>query len=314
MHRLPRITPAAYRRITLAALVALCFIIVTGGAVRLTGSGLGCSDWPGCEDEQFVAALELNPMVEFVNRMITGVVSAAIVIAVLGSLRRMPVRRDLVWLSLGLVAGVVGQIVLGSLTVRFDLAPPFVMGHLLLSLVLVTNAVVLHHRAGEPDEAATGVGQVERVEPRVRLLVLALVPALAAAVVAGTVVTGSGPHGGDEDAPRFGFDIDAVARIHSLAVLVFLGLLLAVIHRLGREPGAGEVAERARQLLAVSLAQAAVGWIQYFTGVPALLVGVHLLGATLVWVALWRLVLSCGARVATTDTVKLPAGLLTRTP
>ena len=292
MQWLPQISAATYRRVTLVALLALCFIIVTGGAVRLTGSGLGCSDWPGCEQEQFVPATDLNPMVEFVNRMITGLVSVAIVLAVLGSLRRVPYRRDLVNLSWGLVAGVVGQIALGALTVANELAPPFVMGHFLLSLVLVTNAVVLHHRAGEPDGPTT---TVEAVDGPVRRLVLALGPALAVAVVAGTVVTATGPHGGDEEAPRFGFEIETVTRLHSLAVLAFLGLLLVVLHRLAQADPVVHL--RARQLLAVSVAQAVVGWTQYFTGVPALLVAVHIAGATLVWVAFCRLVLSCRRRV-----------------
>jgi cytochrome c oxidase assembly protein subunit 15 len=291
---LPQISPATFRRITLVALVALCFIIVTGAAVRLTGSGLGCSDWPGCEEERFVAAMELEPMVEFVNRVITGLVSLSIVLAVLGSLKRVPYRRDLVVLSLGLVAGVVGQIVLGMFTVKHHLAPPFVMGHFLLSIVLVTNAVVLHHRAGEPDPPVT---VVDRVEAGTRRLVWALVPALAVATVAGTVVTATGPHGGDEDAPRFGFEIEDVVRLHSLAVIAFLGLLLVVLHRLGTRSD-GSALHRARELLAVSVAQAAVGWIQYFTGVPVLLVAIHILGATLVWVACWRVVLACRDRVA----------------
>lgn len=299
MHRLPTLSVEAYRKATLVALVALCFIIVTGGAVRLTGSGLGCSDWPGCEDERFVAALELHPMVEFVNRLITGVVSASIAVAVLGSYRRVPYRRDLVWLAWGLVAGVVGQIVLGRFTVTFELAPPFVMGHFLLSLVLVTNAVVLHHRAGEPDPPAT---PVDLVDAPARRLVWWLVPALSVAVVAGTVVTATGPHGGDEDAPRFGFEIETVARWHSLAVLAFGGVLLAVLHRLSGPSGHADVLARARELLVVTVAQAVVGWVQYFTGVPALLVGVHLLGATLCWVALWRLVLACRTRVAVVGT------------
>jgi len=303
VHRLPQISPATYRRVTLVALVALCFIIVTGGAVRLTGSGLGCSDWPGCEDEQFVAAMELNPMVEFVNRIITGLVSVAIVLAVLGSLRRVPYRRDLVWLSWGLVAGVAGQIALGALTVANDLAPPFVMGHFLLSLVLVTNAVVLHHRAGEPEPPAT---PVDLVDARLRRLIVALGPALAVAVVAGTVVTGAGPHGGDEEAPRFGLDIEAVTRVHSLSVLVFIGLLLAVLARLGHG-GHPDVERRARELLAASVAQAAVGWTQYFTDVPPLLVGIHILGATIVWVAMCRLVLACRHRVAIVGTVPMSA-------
>jgi cytochrome c oxidase assembly protein subunit 15 len=267
------------------ALVALCAIIVTGGAVRLTGSGLGCSDWPGCEQERFVPALELHPMVEFVNRMITGLVSAAIALAVLGSLRRTPRRRDLTLLSLGLVAGVVGQIVLGMFTVEFDLAPPFVMGHFLLSLVLVTNAVALHLRAAD-EPSLSGV-----VTPLLRRLTLALLPALAVAVVAGTVVTGAGPHGGDEEAPRFGLDIEAVTRVHSITVIAFVGLLLAVLGRAGRDGAPALFQERARQVLVVSCVQAGVGWVQWFADVPPLLVGIHILGATLVWAATCRLAL-----------------------
>jgi len=301
--RLPHVSLATYRRITLVTLVALCFIILTGGAVRLTGSGLGCSDWPGCEQERFVAPLELHPMVEFVNRLITGVVSVSIAAAVLAALGLRPRRRDLTLLSLGLVAGVVGQILLGAVTVAFELAPPFVMGHFLLSLALVTNAVVLHVRAGEPPGPSTPV-----VGRGLRRLVLALVPALGLAVVAGTVVTGTGPHGGDEEAVRFGFDIETVARVHSLAVLVFLGLLLAVLARAAREGAPAVVLLRARLLLGVAVAQAALGWVQYFADVPAGLVGIHILGATLVWVALWFLVLGCWARPAGAATAVEPAG------
>lgn len=293
MSRLPTVSPATYRRITLLALVALAVIIVTGGAVRLTGSGLGCSDWPGCEQERFVAPLELHPMVEFVNRLVTGVVSAAIALAVLGSLRRVPRRRDLTLLSLGLVAGVIGQIILGKFTVEFELAPPFVMGHFLLSLVLVANAVVLHERAGEADEVPRAPADL--VEPRLRRLTLALLPLLAVAIVAGTVVTGTGPHGGDEEAPRFGFEIESVTRVHSIAVLVFLGTLGAVLGIAGRDGAPERFQRRGRELLAVSVAQAAVGWIQWIAGVPALVVAVHILGATLVWAACCRFVLAARA-------------------
>src|SRR5687768_8308296 len=114
------LTPAAYRRVTLAAVLALGFIIVSGAAVRLTGSGLGCPDWPTCADGRVVAPLEYHAMVEFVNRTVTGLVSVAVMVAVLGSLVRRPRRSDLVWLSLGLVAGVAAQIVLGGLVVLFD--------------------------------------------------------------------------------------------------------------------------------------------------------------------------------------------------
>ena len=147
----PRLTPTAYRRITFVAALAVGFIIVTGGAVRLSGSGLGCPDWPTCEAHRVVAPLQYHAMVEFVNRLITGAVSIAVIVAVLGALVRQPRRRDLTWLSLGLVAGVVAQIVLGGLTVLFELRPPFVMAHFLLSMAILADAVVLHHKAGEPD-------------------------------------------------------------------------------------------------------------------------------------------------------------------
>jgi cytochrome c oxidase assembly protein subunit 15 len=163
--RLPRLSPRAYQRITIVALVALVFIIVTGAAVRLTGSGLGCSDWPTCEENSLVAPLEYHAMIEFVNRLITGLVSAAVIVAVLGSLIRQPRRRDLTWWALGLVAGVIGQIVLGGLTVLFELRPPFVIAHFVLSMVLVWNAVVLHQRGRYASVASLPV-----VAPRVRTL------------------------------------------------------------------------------------------------------------------------------------------------
>ena len=147
-----RLSPWAYRRIALLALLALAFIIVTGGAVRLTGSGLGCPDWPTCADGRVVAERSFHPMVEFVNRAITGVVSFAVILAVLGSVIRRPRRRDLILLSVGLVLGIVGQIVLGGETVKHDLAPPYVMGHFLLSLLLVWDAV------GAPPSGRRGGG------------------------------------------------------------------------------------------------------------------------------------------------------------
>src|SRR5690606_35101911 len=144
------ISPATYRRLTLLALVALTVIVVSGGAVRLTGSGLGCSDWPTCEEDELVGEMSVHKAVEFGNRLFTGVVSIAVVLAVLGSLRRRPYRRDLVWWSWGLVAGVVGQIVLGGLVVLFHLNPWLVLGHFQLSMILVWNAVVLHTKAADP--------------------------------------------------------------------------------------------------------------------------------------------------------------------
>src|SRR3954470_21510901 len=145
------ISPRSYQRITLVAVWLLALIVVTGGAVRLAGSGLGCPDWPTCAKGRIVAPAEIHAWVEFGNRMVTGLVSIVVIVAVLGALVRTPRRRDLTWLSLGLVGGVLAQIVLGGLVVLFDLAPPLVMAHFSLSMLIVLDAVVLHHRAARPE-------------------------------------------------------------------------------------------------------------------------------------------------------------------
>ncbi|MDQ3979574.1 MAG: COX15/CtaA family protein [Actinomycetota bacterium] len=289
----PRVSPSAYRRITALATFALAFIIVTGGAVRITDSGLGCPDWPTCAEDRLVAPWEYHAMVEFVNRTVTGLVSVAVILAVLASLRRQPRRRDLTWLSLGLVGGVVAQIILGGLTVLFHLKPQFVMGHMLLSMVLLANAVILHHRAGQPDGEGGRRAPVRNNVPGEVVSMGKLVLVAAGLVVfLGTVVTGSGPHGGDPDVERLSFAVPDVARAHGASVVLFLSLTLVTLWRLRRAAlpgpnatiGAPLAAMRAGEiLLAVSVAQAAVGYIQYFTGVPELLVGIHIAGAAAVW-------------------------------
>jgi cytochrome c oxidase assembly protein subunit 15 len=280
--RLPRLSPVAYRRITLVATVLLAVIIVTGGAVRLTGSGLGCPEWPNCEPGRLTPreASDVNAMVEFVNRLFTGLVSLAVIVAVLGSFLREPRRRDLIWLSVGLVGGVFAQAVLGGLTVIFELQPPFVMAHFLVSLVLLANALVLYRRAGEPDVPARPV-----VEPVVKVLGRVLLLAATLVVVTGTVVTATGPHGGDEDAKRFAFDIRDVARIHGSSVVLFIILILATGYVLWRTQAARDVVVRLGVLLGIVLAQAGIGYAQYLTGIPEVLVGFHLAGATAVWAA-----------------------------
>lgn len=281
--QLPRCSPRTYQRITLLALIALGFIVVTGGAVRLTGSGLGCSDWPTCEQNQLVAPLEYHAMIEFVNRTITGLVSVAVMLAVLGSLVRTPRRRDLTWWSLGLVAGVLAQILLGGLTVLFELAPPFVMGHFLVSMVLIWNAVVLHHLAGEPPTPARF-----EVSNDVRWMSRLVVASAALVLFLGTVVTGAGPHGGDPEVERLDLVVGEIARLHGASVVIF-GLLTVATLLMARRAGAGAAAMRRGEiLLAVLVAQAAVGYTQYFTGVPVALVGLHIFGSVCVWVAvLW---------------------------
>jgi cytochrome c oxidase assembly protein subunit 15 len=289
--RLPSVSASGYRRVTLAAQFLLAFIIVTGAAVRLTGSGLGCTDWPTCESGRVVAPLEYHPMIEFGNRLVTGAVSIVVVLAVLGSLLRVgPRRRDLVRLSLGLVAGVLGQIVLGGVTVLSHLWPPFVMSHFLLSMLILWCAVVLHHRAGEPD-GTVGGARVAVVDETARRLGRLLVVAAAVVVFMGTVVTGTGPHpgsSGDQLVDRLPFSLHDVARIHGALVMSFVALVLWTIARLVRAGAPGRVRRRSEWLLAVLVAQAGVGYAQYFLGVPALLVAVHVAGAVAVWVAVLR--------------------------
>ncbi len=289
--RRPIVSPSAYRRVTAVAVAALVFIVITGGAVRLTGSGLGCPDWPTCADERVVAPWEYHAMVEFVNRTVTGLVSVAVMLAVLGSVFRQPRRRDLVWLSVGLVAGVVGQIVLGGLTVLFELKPQFVMAHFLVSMVLLANAVVLHHRAGLPPGPTRPV--VDRDLNRLGRVVVA---AAAMVLFLGTIVTSSGPHGGDPEAERLSFFVPDVARVHGIGVVLFLVVTLVAVLRVARA-GEPDLLRRGEVLLAVLVAQAGVGYLQYFTGVPALLVGVHIAGATAVWLATLRFFLAMSAPV-----------------
>jgi cytochrome c oxidase assembly protein subunit 15 len=275
-----RLAPATYRRITTVALALLASIVVTGAAVRLTGSGLGCSDWPKCHEDRFVSAGDYHDTIEFVNRLFTGAVSAAVALAVLGSLRRAPRRRDLTRWSVGLVAGVVGQIVLGGLVVIFELSPWLVIGHFVLSMVLVWNAVVLRERAGHDGSPAP-----PRVSGRSVILGRVLVGAAIAAILSGTVVTGSGPHGGDEEVERLPFLVHTVARVHGTIVMTFLALVIAAGVVLHREGAPSAVWRRLTALLVVLVAQAGVGYAQYFTDVPPLLVGIHVTGATLLWIA-----------------------------
>jgi heme a synthase len=283
---LPSVSPARYRSITLSAVVLLCVITLTGAAVRLTGSGLGCSDWPNCEQTGFIEASNANQAIEQVNRLFTGVVAVSIVLAVLGSLLRSPRRRDLVWLSVGLVAGIVGQVVVGGIVVLTHVHPAAVQLHFLLSMVMIWNAVVLHRRAGYPDGEPT----VLVVPVVVRRWTAAVVALTGVAIMTGTVVTGTGPHGGDEEARRFGFHITSVARVHSLSVILALAAVLWVIRMVRRSPDVRAHLDDAVTLLLYALVfQGVVGYAQYFTEVPVGLVAVHICGAMAVWICALRL-------------------------
>ena len=292
-------TPITCARLTRFALWALAVIVVTGAAVRLTGSGLGCEDWPTCSEDRFIADLEYHAMVEFVNRLFTGVVAIAVIAAVLGSVRRRPRRPDLTALSLGLVAGVLAQVALGALLVKTELDPRFTMGHFLLSMVLLWNAAVLDARA----RAGAGVeGAVSRPDEASRpgslngLMRWAVLAVGAVLLVSGTLVTGAGPHAGDTRAERLPLLVREVARIHSIIALVLLGMVVWTWWRL-RAAGSADRARMGR--VAVLLAvQGAVGYTQYFAGVPVLLVGIHVALASVTWIEIVKAAHAPGARAA----------------
>ena len=299
--------PPTYARLTRFALWALATIVVTGAAVRLTGSGLGCEDWPTCSEDRFMADLEYHALIEFLNRLFTGVVALAVIAAVLGSWIRRPRRRDLTVLSLGLVAGVLAQVVLGALLVRTELDPRFTMGHFLLSMVLLLNAAVLDVRArpGAPEtgaratevRATTGARATDvghRVDPWTRLMPRAVLAVGAVLLVTGTLVTGAGPHAGDSRAERLPLLVQEVARIHGVVALSLLVLVVWAWWRL-RSAGAPAQARMGRVALLLG-AQGVIGYTQYFTGVPALLVGIHVALASVVWIEIVKA--ACGPAAA----------------
>ena len=274
------------RRILWANLVAQIVIVVTGGVVRLTGSGLGCSTWPQCEPGQFAPVLHeasaWHPYIEFGNRTLTGVLAiCALGAAVVVWSRR---DRDLPYRILGLVplVGVVVQAVIGGLTVLVDLHPALVGSHFLISMALVaaSTALLVRHREGDQHPVAA-------VEPSTRALARVLIPLGVLVLALGVVVTGSGPHSGDEEAAyRFALDPAEVSRLHSASVWLFLGVLGAlavVVHRTGAGP---RVRRGVHLLLAVSLVQGVIGYVQYLTGLPEVLVALHMLGAALLTAAL----------------------------
>lgn len=282
-----RLRPAA-----LAALLANVGIVLTGGVVRITGSGLGCEDWPTCDGTSVVprpgAEAGWHQFVEFGNRTLTFVVLATAVWAVWAVRRDAPDRPDLRRLAWGLVGGVLAQAVLGGITVLTDLNPLVVAGHFLLSMVLIAVAVVLFDRASSPAPAEP--------LPALRWLARVLVPVAGIVLVLGTLVTATGPHAGDPGTPRLGLDIRTMAVAHADAVWALVALTVAVLV-VARALGATRTARAATVLLVVEVAQGGVGYLQYALGIPASLVSLHLLGACLVWVGALRVgVATAGAR------------------
>ncbi len=279
-------SPAAVSRVALVNAIANGVIVITGGAVRLTGSGLGCPTWPRCTDTSFVTTPELagHGVVEFTNRMLTFALTAAAIATVVVVFRS--VRRDLRPLAVLSLLGIPAQALLGGVTVLTGLNPWTVAAHFLLSMVLVALATTLWLRSREP-----GVGQPLLRRPFV-LLVAGIAAVTAVVLVIGTVVTGSGPHSGDPKAGRTGLDPELVSQLHADVVFLLLGLTVALLVALAATDSPGRTRRAARDLLIVQLAQGLVGYVQYFTDLPIALVLVHMIGAVLITAFTARLVWS----------------------
>jgi cytochrome c oxidase assembly protein subunit 15 len=304
-----RVSDSTFRRLTGAALASLCIIVVSGAAVRLTGSGLGCEDWPNCNSEKLIDVSSSHTAIEQLNRLFTGVVSISVILAVLAAHGVSPRRRDLIWLAWSLVIGVLAQIVIGGVVVLTGLHPLSNMAHFLVSMVLVACAFALYQRASVP----AGTPFFRSTGTFVDRYLAAMVIASMVTIVLGTIVTATGPHAGDENAPRLGFQLRTVAQTHSVFVLLTLALMV-VLYASIRSLPQGSVRQSLdaamNTLVVVTVFQAGVGYWQYFTGVPAGLVALHIAGATAFWMATCNLVLRSVSDVDNTATRSSDAVLL----
>ena len=261
-------------------------LVLTGGAVRLTGSGLGCPTWPECTPGSYTpvpyqAEGQLHAWIEFGNRLLTFALLISALVAVIYVLKSG--RKDLRSLAAGQVLGIIGQGVLGGITVLTDLHPLPVAGHLLLSMFLIAGATSIYSRRHAPQVKVAAPTKTVSVISQLHLAIAFIV------LILGTLVTGSGPHAGDEKAQRFDFDIRTVAILHADAVIFLVGITIALLV-------AASVAQSTKKAIyiffVVTLAQGAIGYTQYLTGIPEALVAAHLAGATIFWIAAWRIRLS----------------------
>lgn len=286
---LPRPTLRTVRRLALASVVANSAIVVTGGAVRLTSSGLGCPTWPRCTATTYTPTAEYaaHGLIEFGNRLLTFVLLAVVVATTVAVWRQRPRRPGMRLLSALILLGIPAQAVLGGITVLTGLNPWTVMGHFLVSSVLIALAVVLHQRSREGDLPPRPV-----VAAPLRRLGAGLLVLVGATLVAGTVVTGSGPHSGDRAAARTGFDPESVSQIHADLVVLLVGITLAFWVALKASAAPARAVRAMGLLLVVELAQGVLGFVQYFTALPVPLVALHLVGACAVTVAAVHAVLA----------------------
>ncbi|HEY4535953.1 MAG TPA: COX15/CtaA family protein [Enteractinococcus sp.] len=272
-----------------ASVISQAGIIVTGGAVRLTASGLGCSEWPRCTPESYVTTPEMgiHGIIEFGNRLLTFVLAAIAVLMILALLRVRKTHRSLFNMSIVLFLVIPAQAVIGGITVWTDLNPWVVSLHFIISALMVSVATFLVHRIGAERRARLTHGHPVRVQDGqsnrlTRIAATVIYAAGWVVLIVGTVVTGAGPHGGDPTAPRHDFDQLLVTRMHAAPVylMTILAIVVAIMmYRL-------ETSQRQRRavwvLIAVLVFQALVGFYQHFNGLPILVVGLHMVGTGLV--------------------------------
>lgn len=266
-------------------LFAQAAIVVTGGAVRLTGSGLGCPTWPECTPGSYTpkpyqVEEQVKVWIEFGNRLLTFVLVLAAITVLLSVIAAG--RKDLRGLALGQILGIVGQGVLGGITVLTGLHPATVGAHFLLSIVLIAGAASLRAQRNTPSVKFQSAALVKRIATA-HIITTFIV------LILGTIVTGSGPHAGDATAPRFSFDLRTVAWLHADVVVALLGITFGLFVAQGTS---AETKKRLKIFLGIALAQGLIGYVQWFTDLPEILVGFHLAGSTLVWIASWRIWLS----------------------
>jgi cytochrome c oxidase assembly protein subunit 15 len=277
----------ALRRLALASVVANVAIVVTGGAVRLTNSGLGCPTWPSCTDGSLTPTKQyaIHGIIEFTNRQLTWVLVVLAVATWLVAMIRHTERRLATYAALSIPA----QAVLGGLTVLTHLNPWLVASHFMLSMAIIAITSMLWWRL-------RGNDAVPDVPPaNVRILARVTAVVTVATLVVGTIVTGSGPHAGDKDSSgkvhRTGLKVSSMAQLHADTVMVLIGLTIGLVVLVYALQVSAAVRKAAVVLLAVELAQGVIGFTQYFLHVPPLLVGLHMLGACLVWLAMLQVLL-----------------------
>ncbi|MGW3494960.1 COX15/CtaA family protein [Streptomyces sp. NPDC001020] len=297
--------PRTVQRAALAALVMAVIIVVTGGAVRLTGSGLGCPTWPSCTDDSLTTtrAMGFHGVIEFGNRMLTYVLCAAVGWAIIAARSQKPWRRSLTRLGWAQFWLVMGNAVLGGIVVLVGLNPYTVAAHFLLSTALIAVATVMWQRTREGDAAPRPL-----VGKAVQQLVWFLIAASVLLIMVGTVVTGAGPHAGDStEVYRIPIDWETVAKLHAVLAWIVVTLTFALWFILKAVDAPRGPLLRTRELFLILLAQGALGYIQYFTHLPEVLVGLHMFGSCVMWIGALRVLLSLRERPLDNPSHQAPA-------